>query len=62
MARPRKARVEGAASTAPTVGHPASDDLTAIVAAFKAAHPDEWGKLHLCPLEYGLAEMARLLK
>lgn len=59
MARPKKARVEGAQTIA---GFPASDDLIAIVEAFKAAHPAEWEAIRLCPLQHGLEDMARLLK
>lgn len=59
----RKARVEGAQTPAQTVtGHPASEDLSAIVEAFKSAHPDEWNALRLCPLQHGLEAMIERLK
>lgn len=41
---------------------PAPVGLAAIVEAFQQAHSDEWGQLRLCPLEYGLNEMVRILK
>jgi hypothetical protein len=60
MSRPRKARVEGAS----TVAHEAHWDATqlaTIVADFKAAHPDLWEELRLCPLQHGLDTMIEKL-
>lgn len=42
--------------------HVASDDLSAIVEAFKAAHPELWEELRLCPLQHGLDTMIERLR
>ena len=39
----------------------AAADFSEYVESFKAAYPDEWEKLRLCPLQHGLQDMARLL-
>lgn len=40
----------------------ANSDLSAIVERFKAAHPELWEELALCPLQHGLATMIEKLK
>lgn len=62
MARPRKARVEGEVSEAAHEARFTADQLGEIVEAFKAAHPDEWETIRLCPLQHGLEAMAERLK
>jgi hypothetical protein len=70
MARPRKARVEGAeaegveapAKTPDPVPGNNGAALERIVAFFRAEHPDDWADWHLCPLESGLAAMIERLK
>ena len=54
MARPRK--------TADPVPGNDGEALTRIVAYFQSEFPTEWEGLRLCPLAYGLEDMARLLK
>lgn len=69
MARPRK--TQAASYAAITQGSEvergntaivATHDIEAIVADFRARFPDEWNELRLCPLEYGLIEIAERLK
>lgn len=67
MARPRKARLEGAAAAVPRkVSNPVPGDdgeaLSRIVASFRERFPDEWAGWAKCPLESGLPAMAELLK
>lgn len=40
----------------------AAVEFAEYVESFKAAFPDEWEALRLCPLQHGLEEMERLLK
>lgn len=53
MGRPRKVPLEAPVAEPQT--------FAAYVAAFKAAYPEEWEGLRLCPLQHGLEEMERLL-
>lgn len=66
MARPRKARAEGAAVKPKPVPNPVPGDdgdaLNRIVASFRARFPEEWDKLALCPLQHGLGDMTRLMQ
>lgn len=63
MARPRKALVEGAVSApAPKSIPVATVGLSTIVESFKAAHPELWEELALCPLQHGLDTMIEKLK
>jgi hypothetical protein len=65
--RPPKARLEGGTAVidAPIVSVPVGDNgaaLARIVAYFKAAYPDAWEELRLCPLQHGLDDMANRLR
>lgn len=62
MARPRKARVEGAEAIADPVPGNNGDALSRIVAFFRAEYPDEWESIALCPLQHGLEVMAEKLR
>lgn len=69
MARPRRARVEGALSIAEG-GDPVVLDEPKNLARefghavnyFRECFPDDWEALRLCPLEHGLGTMAEKLK
>lgn len=41
----------------PKTPKPEAEALTAALEAFKAAYPDQWAQLALCPLKYGLEEI-----
>lgn len=57
MARPRKARVEGAeAPKRPSNG------FRATIEAFKADYPDKWEEIRLCPLQHGIEAIAETLE
>lgn len=71
--RPPKARVEGESQAVVMQGSEAErrpdpvpgnngEALARIVEYFKAAHPEAWAELHLCPLEYALEEMVNRLR
>jgi hypothetical protein len=74
MTRGRKARVEGAVSTAQAINDgmakiaaakpmatPEEDALSAIMARFKEEHPEEWGELSRWPTESGILRMIEVL-
>jgi hypothetical protein len=66
MARPRKARVEGATAEGGDPADPVPGDngaaLSRIVEFFIASFPDEWEAIRLCPLQHGLDAMVEKLK
>lgn len=59
MARPRKEPI-GAPADQPVKVN-AGDAFKALVDGFKAAHPDTWETVRLCPLQHGLDVIAEAL-